>query len=234
MCTSSRTITLMKESKALTKHQIKSEATRSALLEAAEAIFARDGYERAQIDEIAKESGRTRGAVYNQYKTKEQLFFAVQERRIEGAIRYTRELHSRAESDGFHARWKAIRGTFSGFQDDQSEILDLELKLYGLRHPEAVKEWQERYRRLFSVSEFTKYLGLTQKPGRSRLDSRVTALAAIKSGLILSMKFLPDQLPPKEVRLILQELFEGLFREDEIPSEAEAPRKKKDSSSRKG
>jgi len=223
----------MNEAKGPTKHQIKSEATRNALLEAAEMIFARDGYERAQIDEIAKESGRTRGAVYAQYKTKEHLFFAVQERRIEGAIRYTRDLQSRADSDDFHARWNVIRATFSGFQDDQSEILDLELKLYGLRHPEALKEWRERYTRLFSVSEFTKYLGLTQKPGRSRLASRVTSLPALKSGLILSMKFLPDQLPPGEVRLILQEIFEGLFHEDELPREVATPRKQKAPLSRK-
>lgn len=233
MCCASSTITTMAKPKSPTKHQIKSEATRNALLEAAEAIFARDGYERAQIDEIAKESGRTRGAVYAQYKTKEQLFFAVQERRIECAAEYTRKLHSQAGTDDFHARWETIRAAFAGFEDDQSEILDIELKLYGLRHPEAMKEWQERYNRLFSVSEFTKFLGLTQKPGRSKLESRVTALTAVKSGLILSMKFLPEQLPSKEVRLILQELFEGLFHEDEISAEVAAPRKEKGSSGRK-
>jgi AcrR family transcriptional regulator len=77
---------MMKRPKPPTKNQLKSEATRTALLQAAEAIFERDGFERAQIDEIAKKSGRTRVAVYAQYKTKEQLFFALQEHRIESAI----------------------------------------------------------------------------------------------------------------------------------------------------
>jgi AcrR family transcriptional regulator len=226
---------MMKNTKGPTKHQIKSEATRTALLQAAEAIFARDGYERAQIDEIAKESGRTRGAVYAQYKTKEQLFFAVQKRRIDVATQDIRAMYAKIDPTDFRSRWEAIRKYFSGLQDEQSEILDLELKLYGLRHPEAIKVWQERYTGLFSVHSFTKSLGLSQKSGRSKLESRVTALAAVKSGLILSMKFLPEQLPPKEVRLILQELFEGLFHEDDLPpplsnedlSTSSSPRKKR-------
>jgi AcrR family transcriptional regulator len=222
----------MKNKKAPTKHQIKSEATRTALLKAAEFIFARDGYERAQIDEIAKESGRTRGAVYAQYKAKEQLFFAVQERRIEVATQDIMELFSKIAPDDFHARREAIRKYFSGLQDEQSSILDLELKLYGLRHPETVKEWQEKYNSLFSAQRFTKSLGLRQKPGRSKLESRVSSLAALKSALILSMKFLPEQLPAREVRLILQEVFEGLFREDEILVPAISSKSEKRAASR--
>lgn len=222
----SRTITLMKRAKAPTKHQIKSEATRNALLKAAEEIFARDGYEGAQIDEIAKESGRTRGAVYAQYKTKEQLFFAVQERRIQSAVLFYSQLSAKTDPNDFHARWETVRDTFAGFQDDQSEILELELKLYGLRHPEALKKWQERYTALFSVSDFTRFLSLVRKPGRSSLESRFFALAALKSGLILSMKFLPEFLPRREVTLILREVFEGLFPENEVQASAKTVEKK--------
>ena len=217
----------MKNTKAPTKHQLKSEATRTALLKAAGTIFARDGYERAQIDEIAKESGRTRGAVYAQYKTKEQLFFAVQEHRIEVATQDINTAFSKVDGDDYHGRWEIIRKYFSGLQDEQSALLDLELKLYGLRHPEAVKTWRERYNKLFPVTSFSESLGLIQKPGRSKLESRVTALSALKGGLLLSMEFLPEQLPPKDVKLILQEVFEGLFHEDEVPQPSSKPKPKK-------
>jgi hypothetical protein len=43
----SRNITQMKNAKPLTKHQIRSEATRTALLEAAAEIFARDRFQPA-------------------------------------------------------------------------------------------------------------------------------------------------------------------------------------------
>ena len=212
---STDTIPVMKTAK-ITKHQAKSDATRTALLQAATTIFARDGYDRAQIDEIAQASGRTRGAVYAQYKTKEQLFFAVQERRIERATQYINELLEKVDPNDFHARWKTIRSAFAALRDGNTEILDLELKLYGLRNPDAIKEWQDKYKRLFSINQFTEFLGLVQKPGRSKLQGRVTALVAIKSGLILAMRFLPEQLPRGEVTKILEEVFEGLFHEDEV------------------
>src|SRR5260370_26621861 len=122
----------------VTKHQAKSAATRAALLQAATTIFARDGYERAQIDEIAQASGRTRGAVYAQYKTKEQVFFAVQERRVERATQYIHELLVKVDPNDFHARWETIRSAFAGLRDGNTEILDLELKLYEFRHPQPI------------------------------------------------------------------------------------------------
>lgn len=213
----SRTIPLMKDVSKLTKHQIKSEATRTALLKAAEEIFARDGYERAQIDEIAKKSGRTRGAFYAQYKTKEQLFFAVQERRIELATEFVTKLAAKTDSNDIHARWETLRNALADFEDDTSQILEIELKLYALRHPETLKKWQQRYCSLFFVDDYIRSLEVAPSQGRSRLESRVYALAALKSGLILSMKFIPSELSRRDVNLILREIFEGLFPEDDLP-----------------
>src|SRR5580692_2979373 len=64
------------------KHQAKTEATLRELLDAAEKIFVRDGYERTQIETIAAEVGRTKGAVYAHFKGKEDLFLALFERNI--------------------------------------------------------------------------------------------------------------------------------------------------------
>ena len=188
----------VKEAKGPSKHQIRSEATRTALLKAAEDIFARDGYERAQIDEIAKISGRTRGAVYAQYKTKEQLFFAVQERRIRVATKNIESRFAKMQLDDFHGRWEAIREYFSGLQDEKGSILDLELKLYALRHPESMADWQERYRKLFPAEHFGAALGLVQQAGRSKVESRIESLGGLKGGLVVTMKFTPNGCRPKK------------------------------------
>jgi AcrR family transcriptional regulator len=193
------------------KHQMKSEATRTALLEAAQVIFARDGFERAQIDEIAKESGRTRGAVYAQFKTKEQLFFALQEQQIEQA---REELMALTESTGARdtgARLAALRKYYSEELHRESAILDLEMKLYAIRHPETVKELRERYRKSYPKGSASEYFGVHDEPGRSRLSTRILALGALKSGLMLAMAFQPDLLQPKDVQLLLGEIFDGLF-----------------------
>ena len=65
----------------LNKHQVKTEATLRSVLDASERVFVRDGYERAQIETIAAEAGRTKGAVYAHFRSKEDIFFALLERK---------------------------------------------------------------------------------------------------------------------------------------------------------
>ena len=55
-----------------TKHELKTQETRALLLRAAEQVIIRDGYENAELGEIAKLAGRTKGAIYAQFKSKEE------------------------------------------------------------------------------------------------------------------------------------------------------------------
>jgi AcrR family transcriptional regulator len=54
------------------------EATRTQILRAAEKIFARKGYYAASVDDIVKESGLSKGALYGYFDSKEELFLALQ------------------------------------------------------------------------------------------------------------------------------------------------------------
>ncbi len=209
--TTSGNITLMNPPKALTKHQLKSEATRTALLEAAAVIFARDGYERAQIDEIAKVSGRTRGAVYAQYKTKEQLFFAVQEQRINDATRNAQTALSKLSGASQQERLRVVRETFADLDESRAAFLEIELKLYAIRNPDASKAWHDQFIQIFGGEQFAKEFGLKRESGRSKIESRYMALSSLKSGLMLALYFLPERLAPKEVSQVLREVFDGLF-----------------------
>src|SRR5438093_736449 len=53
--------------------------TQADLIEAAARIFARRGYERASIVEIADEAGYSHGAVYSNFESKEDLLLALYE-----------------------------------------------------------------------------------------------------------------------------------------------------------
>jgi AcrR family transcriptional regulator len=55
----------------------KRERTRSALLEAATVVIGERGFDRASLEEIAQQAGMTRGAVYGNFKNKEELFLAM-------------------------------------------------------------------------------------------------------------------------------------------------------------
>src|ERR1700687_2981053 len=54
-------------------------ATRRKLLDAAKRIFAQDGFEAARLEDIAAGAGYTRGAFYANFKSKEDIFFALLE-----------------------------------------------------------------------------------------------------------------------------------------------------------
>jgi len=57
----------------------RSARTRSALLEAAAKGLSRHGYGNLVLEEVAREAGYTRGALYHQFKDKEDLALAVVE-----------------------------------------------------------------------------------------------------------------------------------------------------------
>ena len=60
--------------------------TRAQLLDAAERVFARHGYQGASIDAIAAEAGYSHGAIYANFDGKEDLFLVLVEERIDALI----------------------------------------------------------------------------------------------------------------------------------------------------
>jgi len=55
--------------------------TKATLIEAAAEVIGEKGYDRASLEEIATRAGMTRGAVYGNFKNKEELFLALIESR---------------------------------------------------------------------------------------------------------------------------------------------------------
>jgi AcrR family transcriptional regulator len=55
----------------------KRDRTRASLVEAAAQLIAEQGYERTSLEQVASRAGMTRGAIYGNFKNKEELFLAV-------------------------------------------------------------------------------------------------------------------------------------------------------------
>src|SRR3954447_1017216 len=68
------------------------ELTRTTLIDAAADVFAKRGFHAASLEEIAETAGFTRGAIYKNFENKEELFFAVIERRIDAQLTRFREV----------------------------------------------------------------------------------------------------------------------------------------------
>jgi AcrR family transcriptional regulator len=120
-------------------HAERTAETRARLLEAAEKIFVRDGFEAAKLEEIAADAGHTRGAFYNIFDSKEDLFIALLAEEVEKRIARAREgAGSRARQalskDELH---RSMRKQYiRTLKDPTWNILFIEYKLFVLRHPE--------------------------------------------------------------------------------------------------
>src|SRR3954469_4523575 len=55
----------------------KRERTRAALLQAARALIREKGYERTTLEEVARRAGMTTGAIYGNFKNRDELFIAL-------------------------------------------------------------------------------------------------------------------------------------------------------------
>jgi AcrR family transcriptional regulator len=110
--------------------------TRTELVDAAERLFSANGFLATSLDAVADAAGYTKGAVYSNFASKEDLFFAVYERRVE---RYLEEIGPRiAESEdviegvlGVIADVANRRG-----RDDGWLAVFFEFWTHVLRHPE--------------------------------------------------------------------------------------------------
>ncbi len=69
--------------KRLTREEAK-EQTRTELLRAARELFGQFGYRRTSLDEIAESAGYSKGAVYSNWSSKEDLFLALLDNEFEG------------------------------------------------------------------------------------------------------------------------------------------------------
>jgi AcrR family transcriptional regulator len=113
--------------------------TRQHLLEAAAIVFARDGFYGATLDDIAATAGFTKGAVYSNFKSKDDLFLALLDDRIERQFAITSEILDAGSHDSSEQQPR-VRELLRGgafFPDDSWSTLYLEFVIYSRRNPEA-------------------------------------------------------------------------------------------------
>jgi AcrR family transcriptional regulator len=198
----------------LSKQQLRIKETQARLLDAAEEVFVRDGFESAQLDEIAASAGRSKGAVYTHFKSKEDLFLALFEHRTRSYI--DRLVNSLRECTNQKQSLDAFREFYVGLVHDRTwPILTLEFKLYALRHPES----KERLRNAFEISKATnddaiyeQMFGHLTREKKRENDVSLMALGPIVSGLILESHFEPNSLSENALRRILGRIFDALVR----------------------
>jgi AcrR family transcriptional regulator len=164
----------------LNKNERRTKETRDLLLRAAETIFVRDGYEGAELGEIASLAGRTKGAIYAHFENKEDLFIALFAERMTLYADRMREML--ASSTSTEQSLQIFRKFFVGTLEDKNWLLLLlEFKLFAIRHPESKERLRKVHMELLpqahSEQEHTKVFG-SAGHGKATL-SRSLAVATL-------------------------------------------------------
>jgi AcrR family transcriptional regulator len=171
----------------LNKLKQKTEITRTALFLAARDVIVKEGYDRAQLETIAKHAGRTKGSVYAHFKSKDDLFLAMMEYILTERRNTVTGLS--VDQNGETLR-VAIRGMCARAAiEDAWVLLILEYRIYTLRKSNASARIRKLYNQLWE-SLFDQLLRLAQQCGRSHAEVRISleVLRAMPSSLILEAK----------------------------------------------
>ncbi len=114
----------------------KQEVTRNAILRSAATLFARKGVEGTSMEEIARHAGLTQGAIYSNFRNKDELWWAITEqisRTLEFDELFTGERPLRDElRDAGAAGARLLREV-----SPTDLLLDQEFHLFLMRHPRA-------------------------------------------------------------------------------------------------
>ena len=159
--------------------------TRDHLLDAAAIVFARDGFNGASLDDIAATAGFTKGAVYSNFKSKEDLLLALMDKHISQQFD---DIAGALNTDGRtqEEQLPRIADTLLGHMwDDSWTMLWLEFVLYAARNPGARK----------------KLTTLTEK-------SRAHVVALIEKEY--AEQGATPRYPPEHIAVITTALFDGL------------------------
>ena len=110
--------------------------TQQNLLEAARTVFGEHGYARSTIDAIASQAGVSKGAFYNHFDSKEEIFITILE--LRGEANRSRFLDAcRAWPDPAERALSVIE-TIVGFvkEDSSGSNLTIEFLAHATRNPE--------------------------------------------------------------------------------------------------
>ena len=180
----------------LTRKQ-RQERNRDELVTAAARVFARRGYHKATVEEIAAEAGFSTGAVYSNFAGKEELFLAIADRQVADRIAEIEAVADAAEGQGDAGAEAADQ--FRAFleADPDWPLLFYEFWSLSVRNPELQGELAKRRDAIRDALADTLERIASQLGFKLRFPAPVlaTAIAASLNGLAFERAADPDALP---------------------------------------
>jgi AcrR family transcriptional regulator len=163
--------------------------TRAKLIEAAAQVIGEKGYERASLEEVAARAGMTRGAIYGNFESKEELLLAFVESRWKQP---TPQLRKGAP---LREHLRAIAGSVAKSADERRAMAvgALSFQIYVLTHEGMRERMAKVNREIYRALEagLSQYVSAKDLP--MPLPRFIRVLHALTDGLTFARFMEPDQ-----------------------------------------
>lgn len=200
--------------------------TRECLLRSAERVFAKRGMHGASVDDVAEDAGFTKGAVYANFKNKEQLFLAMVE---ENFAARAEEMNRRIREEGEVAEQAHAAGVeFADYlkRDPEWQRLFFEMCAYAGRDEEFRKQLVVRWHELGKVisGALKQRMEGMDKEHVLSYEQIALMLFAMANGFALEKLLSPEDVDDELYGTMLTIFFVGLkaLAEEQQPAEAAA------------
>jgi len=186
--------------------------TRARLMSSAARVAARRGLEGASLDEVAEEAGFTKGAVYANFASKEDLFLSMLDARFAERIDELNRVLTSGGSPEEQARRAASDFIAAIESEPEWERLFFEFATYAARNEDFRRELVRRYRalreRIAALLE-RRACELGIEPSVPA-DQVATMTFAMANGIALERLLEPEAVPDDLYPTMMATFFTGL------------------------
>jgi AcrR family transcriptional regulator len=188
------------------------EDTRTRLLASAARVFARRGFHAASVEEVAEDAGFSKGAVYSNFASKEDLFLAMVEARFQDRLGAIRAAVAEPGAPGEQARRSADSFIRQLAADPEWPPVFLEFWAYAQRDPSV------RRRFAAQVSAVREAVAEILASRASELgvelplpaDQLATMTFAMATGFAMERQLDPNAVPDDLLGTMLELFFAGV------------------------
>lgn len=187
--------------------------TRDDLLQAAAEVFAKHGYHGTSVDMVAEAAGYTKGAVYSNFSSKEELFLALLEERREATIADVQAVMDESAPADRAQAFGDRRERLAQWSPEWF-LLEAEFELYAARHPEVRERIAERQAATRAVVEkaVERHVNDLDLEPTYPLDELAKLVVAVGDGLSLMALNNPDTDTGRLMQVFLEVMTKGAAR----------------------
>ena len=175
----------------------KKAVTRTRLLDAAAVVFARKGIAGASLEDVAEEAGLTKGAVYSNFDSKDDLIATLLDVRLEEPLFEIANLVPHGIPQEELARQTDDLLTSIYEREREAFLLGIEFMVYLARNPDLRQRFAGRYedRRAAMAAELERRAVEQGRPLPLPADDLIAGLFALGQGIALERLINPTHVP---------------------------------------